>query len=123
MLGTRLGLSRASNPLLRRTVFLVAAVSLAIAAAPLGVLVTGADLSDAFLYVIAIERLVDADVAIPTGLLLLGGYALSTARMILDGSRRREVRLFMPSWGSVTGTVFPAVLNSRFLLPASGRRR
>jgi len=45
-------------------------------AAPLGVLVTGADLPNAFPYFIAIERLVDADVATPTGLLVLGSYAL-----------------------------------------------
>ena len=84
---------------LRRAVFLIAAVTLAIAgarrlksrqrrtialppwfgpwtAAPLGVLVTGADLPNAFPYFIAIERMVDANVAIPTGLLVLGGYAL-----------------------------------------------
>lgn len=85
---------------LRRTVLLIAAVTLAIAgarrlksrqrkaiglpswfgawtAAPLGVLVTGADLPNAFPYFIAIERLVDAGAAIPTGLLVLGGYALA----------------------------------------------
>ncbi len=45
-------------------------------AAPLGVLVTGANLPNAFPYFIAIERLIVADVAIPTGLLLLGAYAL-----------------------------------------------
>jgi cytochrome c biogenesis protein CcdA len=84
---------------LRRAVFLIAAVALAAAAArrlksrqrkaielptwfsawtavPLGVLVTGADLPNAFPYFIAIERLVDADVATPTGLLVLGSYAL-----------------------------------------------
>ena len=84
---------------LRRAVFLIAAVALAVAgarrlksrqrkaielpswfgawtAAPLGVLVTGADLPNAFPYFIAIERLVDADVATPTGLLVLGSYAL-----------------------------------------------
>lgn len=85
---------------LRRVVFLLAAVTLAIAgarrlrsrerkaielpswfgawtAAPLGVLVTGADLPNAFPYFIAIERLVDAGATIPTGLLVLGGYALA----------------------------------------------
>jgi hypothetical protein len=84
---------------LRRAVFLIAAVALAVAGArrlrsrqrkaielpswfgaltagPLGVLVTGADLPNAFPYFIAIERLVDADVATPTGLLVLGSYAL-----------------------------------------------
>jgi hypothetical protein len=84
---------------LRRAVFLIAAVALAVAgvrrlksrqrkaielpswfgawtAAPLGVLVTGADLPNAFLYFIAIERLVDADVATSTGLLVLGSYGL-----------------------------------------------
>ena len=85
---------------LRRAIFLIAAVALAAAgarrlksrqrkpielpswfgawtAAPLGVLVTGADLPNAFPYFIAIERLVDAGAAIPTGLLVLGGYALA----------------------------------------------
>ena len=84
---------------LRRVVFLIAAVALTVAgarrlrsrqrkaiglpswfgtwtAAPLGVLVTGADLPNAFPYFIAIERMVDADVAPPTGLLVLGSYAL-----------------------------------------------
>ena len=84
---------------LRRVVFLVAAVTLAVAgarrlksrqrkaielpswfgawtAAPLGVLVTGADLPNAFPYFIAIERLVDADVPTPDGLLVLVSYAL-----------------------------------------------
>ena len=84
---------------LRRAVFLIAAVALAVAgarrlqsrqrkaielpsrfgawtAAPLGVMVTGADLPNAFPYFIAIERLVDADVATRTGLLVLGSYAL-----------------------------------------------
>lgn len=45
-------------------------------AAPLGVLVTGADLPNAFPYFIAIERMVAADVAIGTGLLVLAGYAV-----------------------------------------------
>lgn len=85
---------------LRRGVFLVAAVSLAIAggrrlksrlrkaiqlpawfgawtAAPLGFLVTGADLPNAFPYFIAIERLVNAGVHASAGLLVLGGYALA----------------------------------------------
>ena len=84
---------------LRRVVFLVAAVTLAVAgarrlksrqrkaielpswfgawtAAPLGVLVTGADLPNAFPYFIAIERLVDAGVPTPDGLLVLASYAL-----------------------------------------------
>lgn len=85
---------------LRRGVFLVAAATLAVAgahrlksrprkaiqlptwfgawtAAPLGVLVTGADLPNAFPYFIAIERLIDAGVTVPAGLLVLGGYALA----------------------------------------------
>ena len=45
-------------------------------AAPLGVLVTGADLPNAFPYVIAIERLNAADVPTGTGLLVLGLYSL-----------------------------------------------
>ena len=84
---------------LRRVVFLIAAVALAVAGArrlksrqrkaiELPLLVRRLDsrpsrsprhrrrLPNAFPYFIAIERLVDADVAIPTGLLVLGGYAL-----------------------------------------------
>lgn len=42
---------------------------------PLGIVVTGADLPNAFPYVIAIERLVAAGVNTPTALLVLAGYA------------------------------------------------
>ncbi|MGY1732066.1 GAP family protein [Geodermatophilus sp. SYSU D01045] len=45
-------------------------------AAPVGVLVTGADLPNAFPYLIAIERLVTADVAAGQGVAVLAGYAL-----------------------------------------------
>ncbi len=45
-------------------------------AAPVGVLVTGADLPNAFPYVIAIERLVSADVATGQAVAVLAGYAL-----------------------------------------------
>ncbi|WP_369254095.1 GAP family protein [Geodermatophilus amargosae] len=45
-------------------------------AAPVGVLVTAADLPNAFPYVIAIERLVTADVPLATGLWVLAGYAV-----------------------------------------------
>ncbi len=45
-------------------------------AAPLGVLMTGADLPNAFPYLIAIERLIDAGVSVPVSLLGLAGYAL-----------------------------------------------
>ena len=45
-------------------------------AAPVGVLVTAADLPNAFPYLIAIERLVTADVALATGLWVLAGYAI-----------------------------------------------
>lgn len=85
--------------LLRRGVFLIAAIALGIAglrrfkdrqrkavdlpswfgvwtAFPLGILMTGADLPNAFPYFIAIERMVAADVAIPVGLFVLAGYAL-----------------------------------------------
>lgn len=85
--------------LLRRGVFLIAAIALGIAglrrfkdrqrkavdlpswfgvwtAFPLGILMTGADLPNAFPYLIAIERMVAADVAIPVGLFVLAGYAL-----------------------------------------------
>ena len=85
--------------LLRRLVFGVAAVALVVAsirrfttrtrpavrlpgwvrpatAAPFGLLLTGADLPNAFPYVIAIERLVNAQVATGPGLLVLAGYSL-----------------------------------------------
>ncbi|GAB3311296.1 hypothetical protein GCM10027451_23080 [Geodermatophilus aquaeductus] len=45
-------------------------------AAPVGVLVTGADLPNAFPYVIAIERLVSAGVPAGQGVAVLAGYAL-----------------------------------------------
>lgn len=45
-------------------------------AAPLGVLVTGADLPNAFPYLVAIERLTAADVPTGTGLLALVLYSL-----------------------------------------------
>ncbi len=45
-------------------------------AAPVGVLVTGADLPNAFPYVIAIERLVSAGVPTGQGTAVLAGYAL-----------------------------------------------
>jgi hypothetical protein len=45
-------------------------------AAPAGVLVTAADLPNAFPYVIAIERLVTADVPAGLGVAVLAGYAL-----------------------------------------------
>ncbi|MHA7262200.1 GAP family protein [Arthrobacter sp. TMN-37] len=84
---------------LRRIVFLVAAASLLVAgirrlkdrprkgvnlpswfgvgtAFPLGVLMTGADLPNAFPYFIAIERLIDADTGLAAGLLVLVGYAV-----------------------------------------------
>ncbi|MCB5274046.1 hypothetical protein BJG92_01573 [Arthrobacter sp. SO5] len=84
---------------LRRGVFLIAAITLGIAglrrfkdrertgidlpswfgvwtAFPLGILVTGADLPNAFPYFIAIERMVAADIDIPVGLFVLAGYAL-----------------------------------------------
>ena len=44
-------------------------------AAPVGVLVTAADLPNAFPNLIAIERLVAAEVPTATGLLVLAGYA------------------------------------------------
>ena len=45
-------------------------------ALPLGVLVTGADLPNAFPYLVAVERLVAADVPPATALAVLAGYAL-----------------------------------------------
>ncbi|MET7438783.1 GAP family protein [Streptomyces sp. NPDC005496] len=84
---------------LRRTAFTVAAVALAVAglrrlrprirpavtvpswvnpltAAVLGLLMTGADLPNAFPYFIAIERIVNADVGTTSALLIIAGYAL-----------------------------------------------
>jgi hypothetical protein len=83
----------------RRTAFTVAAVALAVTglrrlrprirpavtvprwvnpltAAALGVLMTGADLPNAFPYFIAIERIVNADVSTARALLVIAGYAL-----------------------------------------------
>lgn len=45
-------------------------------AAVLGVLMTGADLPNAFPYFIAIERLVTADIGVPVALALLAAYAV-----------------------------------------------
>ena len=45
-------------------------------ALPLAVLVTGADLPNAFPYFIAIERMIDARIMTGTGLLVLAGYAV-----------------------------------------------
>ncbi len=45
-------------------------------AAGLGVLMTAADLPNAFPYFIAVERLVAADLSVPTALLLRAGYAV-----------------------------------------------
>ena len=66
-------------------------------AAPLGVLVTGADLPNAFPYVIAIERLVDA--AVPTGqaVLVLAAYGIiyclpCLALLAVGVARRAQVR-------------------------------
>lgn len=42
---------------------------------PLGVLMTGADLPNAFPYFVAIERLVNADIATPAAVAVLAGYA------------------------------------------------
>lgn len=45
-------------------------------AVPFGILVTGADLPNAFPYFVAIERLIDADVEAAPGLLVILGYTL-----------------------------------------------
>jgi hypothetical protein len=83
----------------RRTAFTVAAVALAVAgvrrlrprvrpavvlprwvspltAAPLAVLMTGADLPNAFPYFIAVERIVDAGSGTTVSLLVIAGYAV-----------------------------------------------
>jgi cytochrome c biogenesis protein CcdA len=83
----------------RRTAFSVAAIALAVAglrrlrprirpavtvprwvnpltAAALGVLMTGADLPNAFPYFLAIERIVSADISTVHAVLILSGYAL-----------------------------------------------
>ncbi|WP_104046089.1 GAP family protein [Arthrobacter sp. ZGTC412] len=84
---------------LRRVVFLVAAITLVVAGArrfkdrerkgvqlpgwfgvgtafPLGVLMTGADLPNAFPYFIAIERMIDADASAALGVPVLAVYAV-----------------------------------------------
>ena len=45
-------------------------------ALPLGVIMTGADLPNAFPYFIAIERMIDAEVGLSTGVLVLAGYSV-----------------------------------------------
>ncbi|WP_166789752.1 GAP family protein [Cryobacterium fucosi] len=47
-----------------------------VTALPLGVMMTGADLPNAFPYFIAIERMINAEVPAATGALVLAGYAL-----------------------------------------------
>ncbi len=74
------------------------------AAAPIGVLVTGADLPNAFPYLVAIERLVAAGVATGPGILVLALYAvvycLPCLVLLLLGTlhgervRRRLVRVY-----------------------------
>ncbi len=73
-------------------------------AAPIGVLVTGADLPNAFPYLVAIERLVAAGVATGPGILVLALYAvvycLPCLVLLLLGTlhgervRRRLVRVY-----------------------------
>jgi cytochrome c biogenesis protein CcdA len=135
---------------LRRIVFLTAAVALFVAgfrrlrdrgrksiglpswfgvgtALPFGVLVTGADLPNAFPYFIAIERMVDADTSTGAGLLVLAGYAVVycvpclvlLALGIAHGDRVR-VRLQSVHQRFATGTVsrsIPSAL-ALFLLGA-----
>ena len=73
-------------------------------ALPLGVMMTGADLPNAFPYFIAIERLINADVDTITGLAVLAGYAviyclpclvlLLAGRMLHERVQPRLQRLF-----------------------------
>ncbi len=66
---------RRLRPYRRRAIALPRWFSVA-TALPLGVIVTGADLPNAFPYFIAIERLVSAGVPFGAGLLVLAGYAV-----------------------------------------------
>ncbi|MCA2213519.1 GAP family protein [Jidongwangia harbinensis] len=100
-LGADAAADAAGNGLIwvRRIAFTVAAVALAVGglrrlrdrirpavtvpgrvnpagAAVLGLVMTGADLPNAFPYFIAIERIVDADVGLTGSLLIIAGYAL-----------------------------------------------
>jgi hypothetical protein len=78
-------------------------------AAPLGVLVTGADLPNAFPYVLAIERLLAADVAAVPALVVLAGYGvvycLPCLVLLLVGALRgdrvrRRLRVLHERFGS-----------------------
>jgi cytochrome c biogenesis protein CcdA len=67
--------ARRLRPRARQAISLPAWFSPA-AALPLGVVMTGADLPNAFPYFIAIERLISAEVDTTTGLVVLAGYAV-----------------------------------------------
>ncbi|TNM59624.1 hypothetical protein FHN55_20315 [Streptomyces sp. NP160] len=78
-------------------------------AAPLGVLVTGADLPNAFPYLIAVERLVAAQVPVGTGVAVLAGYAavyclpclvLLVAGLTLGQRVRDRLQRFYDRFGS-----------------------
>jgi Sap, sulfolipid-1-addressing protein len=84
-------------------------------AAPLGVLVTAADLPNAFPYVIAIERMLSADVPPSTGIPVILGYALVycvpclvllAAGVALGPRVRRRLQPLYDRWGAAT--VVPA---------------
>lgn len=79
LLGAAAGLAwvaaRRLQPRLRRPVTLPSWIGVA-TAAPLGVLMTGADLPNAFPYLIAIERLTAAEIDAGSGLVVLAAYAL-----------------------------------------------
>lgn len=80
-------------------------------ALPLGVMMTGADLPNAFPYFIAIERLINAEANAITGLAVLAGYAviyclpclvlLLAGRLLHERVQPRLQRLFR---GLTTGT-------------------
>ena len=67
--------ARRLRPRARQTISLPAWFSPA-TALPLGVVMTGADLPNAFPYFIAIERLISAEADTTTGLVVLAGYAV-----------------------------------------------
>jgi cytochrome c biogenesis protein CcdA len=69
-------------------------------ALPFGVLLTGADLPNAFPYFIAIERLIDAEVTPGQGLLVLAGYAViyclpCLVLLVIGLLARRRTRAFL----------------------------
>ncbi len=97
-------------------------------AAPLGVLVTGADLPNAFPHVIAIERLVTAGVADGQAVAVLAGYALvycapCLVLLALGAAHGAAVRRRLGGVYERLGAARPPQRPGRRRSPADARRR